>query len=51
MRDIYTMKGMAQLRLTSAAIVKMRWDISLHQAYNLCTRKEYSIIQLIMRVY
>ena len=25
MRDIYAMKGMAHLRLTSAAIAKMRW--------------------------
>ena len=31
MRDIYAMKGMAHLRLTSAAIAKMRWIYISHR--------------------
>ena len=37
MRDIYDMKGMAYLRLAGAAMAKMRWDISPHQAYYPCS--------------
>ena len=41
MRDIYAMKGMTHLRLTSAAIAKMRWIYISHRI-RLTTRAKFA---------